>query len=193
MTVIETLGLPNTRGRAPLIVAQVATPWATGLFLPFAVVYFHRAKGIELTTVGLMLSVAERYRRPRVLQVAAVLFVVSFAMFAAVPGGHSQVAFAGLALGMVVFTVAELLQAPTSSAMIVAIAAEHLRGRYLGLEELMWGVARVMAPTVFTWLLVKGPALPWLMLGLCCLSAVVVLHRLGRVLPADVQRDTVHG
>ncbi|WP_406412227.1 MFS transporter [Streptomyces halstedii] len=135
----------------------------------------------------------ERYRRPRVLQVAAVLFVVSFAMFAAVPGGHSQVAFAGLALGMVVFTVAELLQAPTSSAMIVAIAAEHLRGRYLGLEELMWGVARVMAPTVFTWLLVKGPVLPWLMLGLCCLSAVAVLHRLGRVLPADVQRDTVHG
>ncbi|MEU0007628.1 MFS transporter [Streptomyces sp. NPDC006314] len=135
----------------------------------------------------------ERYRRPRVLQVAAVLWMVSFALFAAVPGGHSAVAFGGLALGMVVFTVAELLQAPTSSALTVAIAAEHVRGRYLGLEELMWSVARVLAPTVFTWLLAKGPGLPWLALCLCCLAAVVVLHRLNRVLPASVLRESVDG
>lgn len=57
MAVIDTLGLPNTKGRKPLIVAQVVDALGTGLFLPFAVVYFHAAKDIPLTTVGLMLSV----------------------------------------------------------------------------------------------------------------------------------------
>lgn len=132
----------------------------------------------------------ERHRRPRVLQVAAGIWVVSFALFAAVPGGHAGVAFGVLALAMVVFTVAELLQAPTSSALTVAIAAEHLRGRYLGLEELMWSVARVLAPAVFTWLLTKGSGLPWLVLSICCLVAVAVLHWLRRVLPAHAQRET---
>ncbi|WP_314219544.1 MDR family MFS transporter [Streptomyces zaehneri] len=133
----------------------------------------------------------ERYRRPRVLQAAAVLWTVSFALFAVVPGEHTGIAFGALALGMVVFTAAELLQAPTSSALTVAMAAERVRGRYLGLEELMWGLARVLAPTLFTWLLARGPGLPWLALGLCCLAAVAVLHRLGRVLSAHVQRETV--
>ncbi|MEU3778936.1 MFS transporter, partial [Streptomyces sp. NPDC032472] len=133
----------------------------------------------------------ERYRRPGVLQVAAVLWMVSFVLFAAVPGDHVGLAFGGLVLGMVVFTVAELLQAPTSSALIVGMAAGHLRGRYLGLEELMWSLAKVLAPTVFTWLLARGAGLPWLALGLCCLVALVLLQRLHRMLPAHVQRETV--
>ncbi|KOY56819.1 MULTISPECIES: MDR family MFS transporter [unclassified Streptomyces] len=135
----------------------------------------------------------ERHRRPRVLQVAAVLWMVSFVLIALVPREHVGLAFGGLVLGMVVFTVAELLQAPTSSALIVGMAAGHLRGRYLGLEELMWSLAKVLAPTVFTWLLARGAGLPWFALCLCCLAAVVVLQRLRRVLPAHVQRETVRG
>ncbi|MFF3859496.1 MDR family MFS transporter [Streptomyces sp. NPDC002209] len=152
-----------------------------------------------INTVMVMLAqtavarAVERYRRTRVLQVASVLWMVSFALFAAVSGEHVELAFGGLILGMVVFTVAELLQAPTSSALTVSIAAGHLRGRYLGLEELMWSLARVMAPTVFTWLLARGAGLPWFALCLCCLAAVVVLQRLHRVLPAYVQRETVRG
>lgn len=135
----------------------------------------------------------EHRRRTRVLQAAALLWTVSFGLFAVVPGEHGALAFAVLALGMVVFTAAELLQAPTSSALTVAMAGERLRGRYLGLEELMWGLARVLAPALFTWLLAKGPGLPWLALGLCCLAAVGVLCRLDRVLPAHVRRETVGG
>ncbi|MFH8409830.1 MDR family MFS transporter [Streptomyces sp. NPDC018019] len=137
----------------------------------------------------LVARAVERRSRPRVLQAAAALWAVSFALFATVPTGHPGVAFGGLVLGMVVFTAAELLQAPTSSALTVAIAAERVRGRYLGLEELMWSLARVLAPTVFTWLLVRGPGLPWLALGLCCLAAVLVLARLDRVLPAHAVRE----
>ncbi|MFJ2743723.1 MDR family MFS transporter [Streptomyces sp. NPDC087440] len=133
----------------------------------------------------------ERRRRPRVLQVAAVLWIVSFAVFACVPTADTTLAFAGLALGMVVFTVAELLQAPTSSALIVSMADARVRGRYLGLEELMWGLAKVAAPAVFTQLLTARPELPWLVLGVCCLAAVAVLARLNRTLPVAALRETV--
>ncbi|GAA1578903.1 MDR family MFS transporter [Streptomyces globosus] len=132
----------------------------------------------------------EKYRRPAVLQTAAVLWMASFVVIAAVPGDHASLAFCGLVLGMIVFTVAELLQAPTTSALIVGMAAGHLRGRYLGMEELMWSLAKVLAPTVFTGLLAFGAALPWLMLCAFCLVAVVLLQRLNRVLPAHVQRET---
>lgn len=135
-------------------------------------------------------GLVERHRRVRVLQAAAGIWVVSFVLFAAVPAGHAGVALGMLALAVVVFTVAELLQAPTSSALTVAIAAEHLRGRYLGLEELMWSAARVVAPATFTWLLAKGPGLPWLALSVCCLAAIAVLQRVNRLLPAHAQRET---
>lgn len=139
----------------------------------------------------LVAKAVERHRRPRVLQVAAALWVVSFLLFATVPADRAGLALAALVVGMVVFTVAELLQAPTSIAMTVAMAPPHLRGRYLGLEELMWGLAKVVAPVLFTWLLAKGPGLPWLALSVCCLGAVALLHRLSRVLPAHAVRETV--
>ncbi|MEW2173035.1 MFS transporter [Streptomyces sp. NPDC007027] len=55
---MDTLGLPNARGRGPVIVAQAVDALGTGLFLPFAVVCFRTAKGIALATVGLVLSAA---------------------------------------------------------------------------------------------------------------------------------------
>ncbi len=129
----------------------------------------------------------ERRGMPRTLQAAAAVWAVSFLLFAIAPAGQPTTAFVVLTLAIVVFTGAELLQAPTSSALTVAIAPPHLRGRYLGIEELVWCSARVLAPVTFTWLLSRGPALPWLVLIGCCGVAIVVLGRLNRVLqePTD--------
>jgi len=117
----------------------------------------------------------ERFGKARTLQVAAAVWAVSFLVFAVVPLTAPLPAFAVLAAATAVFTAAELLQAPTSSALTVALAPAPLRGRYLGLEELLWGVARVLAPVTFTALLAGGPQLPWLVLAGCCLLAVAVL------------------
>ncbi|AIG74891.1 MULTISPECIES: MDR family MFS transporter [Amycolatopsis] len=124
----------------------------------------------------------ERRSMPRTLRLSAAVWAISFALFALVPTGESTAAFLVLALAMIVFTCAELLQAPTSSALTVAIAPARLRGRYLGLEELVWSAARVIAPAMFTWLLSHGPALPWLVLIGFCGVAIVVLGRLNRAL-----------
>jgi dipeptide/tripeptide permease len=137
-------------------------------------------------------SRVERRGKPRTLQVAATVWALSFLLFAVVPPAHPVLAFAVLVLATVVFTGAELLQAPTNSTLIVELAPPHLRGRYLGLEQLVWGLARVVAPATFTWLLTTGPRLPWLALIGCCGAAIAVLGRLGRMLPKPAERETVH-
>ncbi|WP_290060614.1 MFS transporter [Amycolatopsis solani] len=132
----------------------------------------------------------DRFRRARTLQGAAVVWAAAFLLYAAVPLATALPAFAVLAVATAVFTAAELLQAPTSSALTVALAPAHLRGRYLGLEELLWGAARVLAPVTFTALLAGGPQLPWLVLAGCCMLAVVVLAGL-KAEPAPA-RENVH-
>ncbi|WP_410632303.1 MDR family MFS transporter [Amycolatopsis sp. cmx-4-83] len=133
----------------------------------------------------------ERFRRARTLQVAAVVWAGAFLLYAAVPLVTALPAFAVLTLATAVFTVAELLQAPTSSALTVALAPAHLRGRYLGLEEVLWGAARVLAPVTFTALLAGGPQLPWLVLAGCCIMAVAVLAGLKAVPDAAPARENV--
>ncbi|WP_410638821.1 MDR family MFS transporter [Amycolatopsis sp. lyj-346] len=132
----------------------------------------------------------ERFGKPRTLQVAAAVWAVAFLLFAVVPLAAPLPVFAVLTVATAVFTAAELLQAPTSSALTVALAPPHLRGRYLGLEELLWGVARVLAPVTFTALLAAGPQLPWLVLAGCCMLAVVVLAGLKAVPEPAATRET---
>jgi len=132
----------------------------------------------------------EHCGKPRTLQVAAVVWAVAFLLFAVVPLAAPLPVFAVLTVATAVFTAAELLQAPTSSALTVALAPAHLRGRYLGLEELLWGVARVLAPVTFTALLGAGPQLPWLVLAGCCMLAVVVLAGLKAVPEPAATRET---
>ncbi|QKV73027.1 MFS transporter [Amycolatopsis sp. Hca4] len=134
----------------------------------------------------------ERLAKARTLQVAAVVWAVAFLLFAAGPLAAPLPVFAVLTVATAVFTAAELLQAPTSSALTVALAPPHLRGRYLGLEELLFGVARVVAPVTFTALLAAGPQLPWLVLAGCCILAVVVLAGLKAVPEPAATRETAH-
>ncbi|WP_033260813.1 MDR family MFS transporter [Amycolatopsis vancoresmycina] len=151
--VIDTLGLPS---------------WQPGLLF---------ALNTVLVVAGqtVVASRLEGRGQPRVLQVAAAVWALSFLLFAVVPAAVPGAAIAVLTVATAVFTAAELLQAPTSSALTVALAPPHLRGRYFGLEELLWGAARVIAPVTFTALLAGSALLPWLVLAGCCGLAFAVL------------------
>jgi MFS family permease len=154
--VIDTLGLPS---------------WQPGILF---------ALNTVLVVIGqtVVASRLEGHRKSRVLQVAAAVWALSFLLFAVVPLAVPVPAIVVLTVATAVFTVAELLQAPTSSALTVALAPPHLRGRYFGLEELLWGAARVVAPVTFTALLAGGALLPWLVLAGCCAVAFAVLKGL---------------
>jgi MFS family permease len=54
----DRLGLPKIGTARPFVVAMLLDALGSGLFLPFSVLYFHRAGGLPLTDAGLGLSIA---------------------------------------------------------------------------------------------------------------------------------------
>ena len=56
--------------------------------------------------------------------------------------------FWGFWLSKVILTFGELILVPTSSKFVADIAPEHLRGRYMSLHWLGWGLSRALAPII---------------------------------------------
>lgn len=56
--------------------------------------------------------------------------------------------FDGFLLSMVIITFGELILIPTASKYVADIAPEDLRGRYMSLYWLTWGLARALAPII---------------------------------------------
>lgn len=90
----------------------------------------------------------------------------------------------------VVFTLAELIHAPTSNALAAAVSPEALRGRYLATFQFSWAAASFLAPGLFTLLLSVGPALPWAVVGVLALFAGFSVLRLEPLLPPDALRPS---
>ncbi len=63
-------------------------------------------------------------------------------------------------------------------------APDHLRGRYLGLFQLSWGIGGAITPVAFTWLLAHGATTVWWVLALIALVSAAYLQTLPRTLPA---------
>lgn len=60
----ERLGLPRARGAAPLLTAALVDALGTGLFLPYALLYFLDTTRLPLATIGLALSAAAALALP---------------------------------------------------------------------------------------------------------------------------------
>ncbi len=87
---------------------------------------------------------------------------------------------AALAFTVMIWTIGEIVFAPVASAYVADIAPAQLRGRYMGAEGLMWGVAFMLGPGIgaalFAW---NGDAF-WLFCGvLGLLSALLLLAAAG--------------
>jgi MFS family permease len=98
-----------------------------------------------LLCVFLQLPVTEITRRYPALRVTAVgMFVYAF--------GAGSVAlmtgFWGFWLSMVILTLGELILVPTASKYVADLAPAELRGRYMSIYWLSWGVARTLAPLI---------------------------------------------
>ncbi|WP_075740838.1 MULTISPECIES: MFS transporter [Actinoalloteichus] len=113
----------------------------------------------------------EKRAETGVLRLAAVVWALAFVVLATSALLPPLPALVALFLGVVVFTVAELLFAPTSSAFAARLAPPDMRGRYLGVHQMSWGMAMVVAPVLFTGLLAQGTVWPWPVLVGCCAVA----------------------
>jgi MFS family permease len=117
-------------------------------------------------------------------------FAASWLVFLGASLFSTGLAIAVVLVGAVVYTAAEMIGGPVLGALAVEGAPAHLRGRYLALIQLAWGVAGVIAPLAYAWLLSGATADLWV--GLLGLSTVTlaVTWRLGGQLPTASERVT---
>ncbi|WP_107072980.1 MDR family MFS transporter [Streptomyces rubellomurinus] len=85
------------------------------------------------------------------------------------------------ALSVVVWTVGEILNAPTTMGLVAELAPTHGRGRYQGVYSLSWSLASFLGPAAGGLLLDRsGPGTLWLVCGLCGTAAALGHVALGR-------------
>ncbi|MDR7253824.1 MFS family permease [Nocardioides sp. BE266] len=128
--------------------------------------------------------------RARMMGLAQLVFVTSYAMFVVAGWLPVWLAVAVMLVGAAVYTGGELAGGPVFSATAAEAAPDHLRGRYLGLFQLSWGVGGAVTPVAFTWLLAHGATTIWWVLAAIAFASAAYLQTLPRVLPAAGLRVT---
>ncbi|MEJ5225452.1 MAG: MFS transporter [Anaerolineales bacterium] len=85
--------------------------------------------------------------------------------------------FNGFLASMVIITFGELILIPTASKYVADMAPEDLRGRYMSLYWLTWGLARALAPIIGGFLhdQISPQAIWWGGLGFGLVSTVILL------------------
>jgi MFS family permease len=128
--------------------------------------------------------------RARMMGLAQLVFVTSYLMFVAAGWLPLWLAVAVMLIGAAVYTGGELAGGPVFSATAAEAAPDHLRGRYLGLFQLSWGVGGAVTPVAFTWLLAHGATTVWWVLIAIAFASAAYLQTLPRILPAAGLRVT---
>jgi len=132
----------------------------------------------------------EPHRRTRALVLAGALWCVwSVLLGLALGVPRSVLPFYVLAV-TVIYTLAELIHAPTSNALAAAAAPDEQRGRYLAVFQLSWTTATLVSPILFTSLFTLEPAIPWLIVGLFACVASVAMVWLEARLPRQAVRSS---
>jgi MFS family permease len=109
--------------------------------------------------------VTDARRGGAALRTAGCVFLVSCALFAALPGLPVWPALAVLLLAVVVHTWAELWHASAQFALGFGLAPEHAQGQYQGLEGMGFGAGIALAPAVLTLLCLTWGRAGWIALG----------------------------
>lgn len=121
--------------------------------------------------------------RARVLAAGYVAFGIGYLIMLSALHRPAAVADVVVVAGTLVYTVGELLASPITATLTVEAAPEHMRGRYLSLNQLALSLATALSPAVYTLLLARGPSTTWLALTTLALVGVALSVVSGRVLP----------
>ncbi len=142
--------------------------WLVGALLAISTVII----GLGQTSLS---RAVDRLKPTPMLRLTAAVWTAAFLLFWLVGEGPRAVVIAGLLTAIIAFTVAEMIQGPALNNLVVAIAPDQLRGRYLGVYQLSWGLGRAVAPAIFSWMFAASAVLPWLALAGACAACAVGL------------------
>ncbi|MET9802959.1 MFS transporter [Streptomyces sp. NPDC006368] len=141
--------------------------------------------GVLIVALQIPLTRYIEHRDPRMLLIVSSLLAGY---------GFGLTAFAGsvavYALTVCVWTVGEMINAPTQTGLVVRLSPVHGRGRYQGVYTTSWSVAALVAPLMSGWMIDRYGA-EWLWGACAALGTVAALGYwlLMRGLPAE-EKDT---
>src|SRR5262249_4130735 len=116
----------------------------------------------------------------RVLALAAVCYGAGFAMHGLAGTVWTHAA------AVMVWTTGEILESPTRSSVVAAMAPVDARGRYQGAVTMTFGAAQMIGPKLGTWTWQQaGPGVLW---GSCLAVGVVAALALTATGPARRRR-----
>ncbi len=116
-----------------------------------------------------------RVRRTRAIGLAGAIALVAFLGFAAAGTVPALAVVPWLLAFSLVFTVAQMIHAPASRALLASIAPPAAQGRAIATYELSWGMAAAASPATFGILFGIAPAIPWLAMVVAMVVAVLLL------------------
>jgi MFS family permease len=118
----------------------------------------------------------ERFRPMLMVALGTLLYGLGFAMY-----GFTST-YIMFAVAMIVVTIGEMIVSPFQQALVASFAPEEMRGRYMAVSGLSWGMAFAIGP-FFAGLLLdsKSPNLLWAacgILGVITMFGYIVLDRI---------------
>ena len=176
-SIMLALALPTV-----VLTALQGPAWLTSVVLAGNAVLI----AVLATPVGTRLP---RYRRTRVLVLAAGLWTAWGLAMAVLPDGRLSLLAPALVAATLLFTAAELLHAPASIALAASIAPVASRGRYLAAFQYSFAIASIVAPAFFATTFEADAAAPWLVLAAANAASLAGVVLLERRVPATALRD----
>ena len=127
----------------------------------------------------------EKYKPLVMMCLGTALYGIGFAAYGFI---NSYLMFT---LAMVVITIGEMIIAPFQQAMVASFAPEAMRGRYMAVAGLSWGMAFAVGP-YFAGILMDGPNPNWLWYacGLMGMLAAFGYYLLDRIHHSPARIDT---
>ncbi len=127
----------------------------------------------------------EKYKPLVMMCLGTALYGIGFAAYGFV---NSYLMFT---LAMVVITIGEMIIAPFQQAMVASFAPEAMRGRYMAVAGLSWGMAFAVGP-YFAGILMDGPNPNWLWYacGLMGMLAAFGYYLLDKIHHSPARIDT---
>jgi MFS family permease len=85
-------------------------------------------------------------QKPMIMMaVGMALYAIGFAMYGFIGGSY---VFAMAMVAMVIITIGEMLIAPFQQVIVAKLAPEHMRGRYMAIFGISWGIPTAFAPLI---------------------------------------------
>jgi MFS family permease len=134
---------------------------------------------------GPVVAILEGRSRPRLLAISGGLSAASALVFLGADPLPAAGALTLVAIGVILFSAAELIQSPVMSALSSEAAPDALRGRYIALFQVSWTISGAAGTAVLTGLLSVGPPAAWGFLAFISLTGSAGISIFGRRLRTE--------